>query len=191
MGNTYDQTLLNKVSNDKFILTLNLPEKIIPKNKKALRNNATFQFDKLQMSVYGTVVPSNSIPQKEVRYAGSNVHISSHNKPTYDPVTVNFTIDNEFNNYWVINSWLNWIRNEKTGVFSGDVERNDHGPKQYSANFILTALDEYNNEIIQWVYKQAFPIELGEINYNNRESDQIDTYFKFAFASVETILLNR
>jgi len=92
VGNHYDQTLLNKSRKDKFSLTVFLPEELRKINRKLQRANAHVDIDTLQFSVYGTVVPKNIIPAEEARYAGSTVYVSSHNKPTYEPVSVNFTI---------------------------------------------------------------------------------------------------
>ena len=187
--NHYDQSLLNKSKKDKFILTIALPPDLRELNKKLERSNKYLDLDSLQFSVYGSIVPENSIPAEGVKYAGSTVFVSSHIKPAYDPVTVNFTIDNEFKNYWAIQKWLNLIRGEQSGFFSGNTLPKDVGLGRYSSDFILTAKDEFHNDVIQWTYKAAFPISLGEINYSYRDGAEIETSFKFVFTRIETILL--
>lgn len=188
--NHYDQAFLNKSRKDKFTLTLALPKELIPHNKRFDRNSNNVNLDSIQFSIYGVVVPKNIIPQEDARYAGGNVYVSSHNKPSYDPVSVNFTIDNEFNNYWVIHKWLDLLRNEKTGIYDGELVYNkDMGLGKYSTDFVLTAKDEFHNDIIQWTYKTAFPISLGEIIYNHRDGSEIETSFEFVFRKIETNLL--
>lgn len=188
--NHYDQSILNKSRKDKFVLTLVLPKELIPYNKRLDRNNTNLNLDTLQFSIYGVVVPKNNIPAEEVRYTGSTVFVSSHNKPSYDPVSVNFTIDNEFNNYWVIHKWLDLLRNEKTGIYDGtEIYNKDMGLGRYSSDIILTAKDEFHNDIIQWTYKSAFPITLGEITYNYRDGSEVETNFEFVFRRIETNLL--
>ena len=189
MGNHYDQTLLNKSRKDKFSLTVFLPEELRKINRKLQRANAHVDIDTLQFSVYGTVVPKNNIPAEEARYAGSTVYVSSHNKPTYEPVSVNFTIDNEFKNYWVIHKWLDLLRNEKSGIYEAELSEKDKGLGKYSTDFILTARDEFHGEVIQWIYKSAFPVSLGEISYSHRDAGEIETTFEFAFRRIETNLL--
>jgi hypothetical protein len=189
VGNHYDQTLLNKSRKDKFSLTVFLPEELRKINRKLQRANAHVDIDTLQFSVYGTVVPKNNIPAEEARYAGSTVYVSSHNKPTYEPVSVNFTIDNEFKNYWVIHKWLDILRNEKSGIYEAELTEKDKGLGKYSTDFILTARDEFHNEVIQWIYKSAFPVSLGEISYSHRDAGEIETTFEFAFRRIETNLL--
>jgi hypothetical protein len=125
MSNHYDQSFLNKSRKDKFTLTLTLPDALKPFNKKFQRTNSNIDLNTLQFSVYGTVVPKNAIPAEEVRYSGSTVYVSSHNKPTYEPLSINFTIDNQFNNYWVIHKWLDLMRNEKSGIYEGELTEKD------------------------------------------------------------------
>jgi hypothetical protein len=189
MANHYDQSFLNKSRKDKFTLTLTLPNALRPFNKKFQRTNSNLDLNTLQFAVYGTVVPKNTVPAEEVRYAGSTVYVSSHNKPTYEPLSINFTIDNQFNNYWVIHKWLDLLRNERSGIYEGELTEKDHGLGQYSTDFIITGKDEFHNDAIQWIYKSAFPTALGEISYSHRDSGEIETTFEFVFRRIETILL--
>jgi len=188
--NYYNQSILNKSRKDKFSLTISLPKELIPHNKRVDRSNSNLSLDTLQFSVYGIIVPKNSIPQEDARYSGGNVYVSSHSKPSYDPVSVNFTIDNEFNNYWVIHKWLDLLRNERTGIYDGVLDYNkDMGLGKYSSDFIITAKDEFHNDIIKWTYKSSFPVGLGEISYNHRDAAEIETTLEFVFRRVETNLL--
>jgi hypothetical protein len=189
MANHFDQSLLNKQRKDKFILTIDLPPALKSINSSQVRRNANVNLDTLQMSIYGTIVPKNIIPQEEVRYAGSTVYVSSHNKPSYEPVSVNFTVDNEFKNYWVIHRWLELLRTERGGYYEHPEEERNVGLGQYSTDFIITAKDEYHNDVIQWTYKSAFPVGLGEINWSYRDGSELETTFEFAFRRIETILL--
>ena len=191
MSEQYTQSIFNKSRLDKFILTIVLPKCLSDKERSLgdTRSEDYIKLDSLQFSVYGSVVPKNIIPQQDVRYAGGNVYVSGHSKPSYDPVSVNFTIDNRFNNYWVINKWINMMRDEKSGIFVPTMEQKNVGLGLYSSDFVLTAKDEFNKDVIQWIYKSAFPISLGEISYSDRDSKEIETTFDFVFKSIETILL--
>ena len=189
MANYYTQATLNKTRKDKFSLLLTLPEALRNSNKQYNRNNTNLNLNTLEFSIYGVVVPKNTIPAEDVRYAAGNIYVSSHNKPSYDPVSVNFTIDNEFNNYWVIHKWLDLLRTEANGYYEYPEQPNNIGLGQYSTDFTVIARDEFNKEIIKWIYKSAFPIGLGEINYSHRDSDEIETTFEFVFREIQTILL--
>ncbi len=188
--NFFKQSLLNKSRSDKFILTLGIPTELKRINTIDDKSSKKIMFDSLQFSVYGTVVPAELIPQIEVKYGGANIYVSSHAKPSYEPITINFTIDNEFKNYWVIHKWLQILRDEKSTIFSGDMLMNDVGLGRYSSDFKLVALDEFEKPVIQWVYKNAFPISLAELNYSHREPRELDTSFQFVFSRIETNLIS-
>jgi len=188
-NNFFQQSLLNKSRSDKFILSLTIPTELKRINSKDEYSNKKINFDTLQFSIYGAVVPAEVIPQVEVRYGGANIYVSSHNKPSYEPITVNFAIDNEFKNYWVIHKWLQILRHEKDAIYSGELVDKDVGLGRYSSDFRLVALDEYEKPVIEWIYKNAFPISLGELTYNYRDSKELDTSFQFVFSRIETNLI--
>jgi hypothetical protein len=193
MSNVFEQSILNKSRLDKFILVINIPPLLRDVNKKLLRTNNTVQLDTMQFSVYGTIVPRIQVPQVGASYSGNTLHISSHAHPAYAPVTVNFTVDNLFNNYWMIFTWLNSLRDAKTGMYDvlheGKKFSADMLLPDYATDFTLYGKDEYNNDIIKWVYKNAFPIELSEISYNYRTATEIESSFQFAFTEVYCELL--
>ena len=190
----YDQALLNKSRLDKFIMVIDLPDLLKPIARKFERNNQSVQLDTLQFAVYGTVVPQIQVPAIPVNYSGSAMHISSQVHPAYPPITVNFTIDNQFNNYWVIYTWLNALRSAADGTYATSIHDLPKASgnmliKDYATDMTVYGLDEYNNEIVKWTYKRAFPISLGEISFNNRTASEIDTTLQFAFAEIECVLL--
>ena len=197
IGNTttaYDQALLNKSRLDKFIMVIDLPDLLKPIARKFERNNQSVQLDTLQFAIYGTVVPQIQVPAIPVNYSGSAMHISSQVHPAYPPITVNFTVDNQFNNYWVIYTWLNALRNYNDGTYATSIHDLPKASgnmllKDYATDMTVFGLDEYNNEIVKWTYKRAFPISLGEISFNNRTASEIDTTLQFAFAEIECVLL--
>ncbi len=190
----YDQALLNKSRLDKFIMVIDLPDLLKPIARKFERNNQSVQLDTLQFAIYGTVVPQIQVPAIPVNYSGGAMHISSQVHPAYPPITVNFTVDNQFNNYWVIYTWLNALRSATDGTYATSIHdlpqvRGDMLLKDYATDMSVFGLDEYNNEIVKWTYKRAFPISLGEISFNNRTAGEIDTTLQFAFAEIECVLL--
>ena len=187
--NFYKQSLLNKAKSDRFILVLNIPKELKDINAKDERSNYKITFDTLQFAIYGSIVPAEIIPQIELRYSGGTTYVSSHNKPSYDPITVNFAIDNEFKNYWVIHKWLQVLRDEKTGIYNGEFEIKDRGLGRYSTDFKIIALNDFDKPIIEWTYKNAFPISLGEISYNHRDAKELDTNFQFVFSHIQTNLI--
>ena len=111
-----NQSQFNKSRLDKFLLILNLPPVLKDISKKDLgsRDNKVVIENSLQFSVYGAVVPSVTVPAEDLYYGGQTLKISKHTRPVYENVRVNFTIDNEFNNYWVLYKWTDpWLRRNR------------------------------------------------------------------------------
>ena len=150
--NVYQQSVLNKSRNDKFKLVFQLPHALKRINTTDERKNGTVIEDSLQFSIYGTVVPAITVPALEIRYAGSTLYNSSHSKNPYPPVTVNFTVDNQYNNYWVIYKWINLLHDQYTGTFDKDNLIVDDFFKDYQTDLTVYGLDEFNNEKIKFVY---------------------------------------
>jgi len=188
--NLYQQSVLNKSRVDKFKLVFQLPNSLKKINRHQDRKNATVMQDSLQFSIYGTVVPAITVPALEIRYSGSTLYNSTHSKSPYPPVTINFTIDNEYNNYWVIYKWLDLLHNEYTGLFDADNLIDDDVFKDYQTDLTVYGLDEYNNEKIRFTYTKAFPTEIGGINFSYREAGEIESSFTFVYSQMHTMLLN-
>ena len=181
------QSILNKNRKDKFLLVLNLPEvlKEINKISPSDRESKYINFDSLQYSVYGAVVPTITVCDIDTAFGGQVAKFTSYNRPAYNPITVNFTIDNGFNNWWVLWSWLNLLNNSKTGKYnSDDISQPDlvRVTNSYQADITIYGLDEYNNKKIQFDYTNAFITGLGEIVYNYRDSEQIESSFTIALS---------
>lgn len=195
------QSQLNKSRFDKFLLILNLPPILRNSNTNNLnvRTKELVQKESIQFSVYGSVIPTVSVPEVEAPYAGGTYKLSSNSRPPYDNITVNFTIDNKFNNYWVIYKWLD-VMSDDVGIIYNATEVTDTGrqtyklnpklqPQAYQTDFTLFGKDEFDNNIVKFTYTKAFPISLGSIDYNYREPGEIETSFTFAFSQFLTELV--
>jgi hypothetical protein len=195
-----NQSQFNKSRLDKFLLVLNLPPalKEISEQYIGARNNSKVIENSLQFSVYGTVVPTIKVPSEDLGYAGQSYKISKHTRPVYENVSVKFTIDNEFNNYWVIYKWLDLLNDEKESQFNGKnivttpnvspKERNMNktltSPDLYQTDISLLALDEFDENKVKFTYTDAFPVSLGSIDFNYRTPGEIETSFEFAFSQL-------
>lgn len=200
-----NQSQLNKSRLDKFLMVINLPDSLKGINTTDLSTRADKKVNEnsLQFSVYGAVIPSVTVPEITEQYAGQSFKISSHTRPAYNNVTVNFTIDNKFNNYWVLYKWLDLLNNDKGSVFdiddlsktpklpavSKNKERSSNPPDLYMADMTLYAKDEFDKNVAKFLYKNAFPVSLGQINYNYRTEGEIETTFEFAFSQLLVELL--
>lgn len=197
MNELIEQSVYNKNRKDKFNLVLTLPDAMrdiafkLPEN----RDQNHVIPDTLQFSVFGAVLPSITVDSGEIRYSGQAVKFSAHSRPAYPNITVNFTVDNRFNNYWVIWKWLDLLNNDELAIFYKDYpDYMRHNPKdsmfdKYQGTATLTPLDEYNQPVMKFDYHGVLPVTLGQIDYNYRTADQIDTTFEFSFSKLIPILL--
>lgn len=183
------QSYLNRSSQDKFILVLNLP----PVLQKLSKTDSCLDINPLQLSVYGTIVPTITIPPVEIRYGGQSTNFSSHSRPNYPPLTVNFVVDNEYKNYYVLWRWLEILNEPFESTYGGTPQRlitkttqleNGGINSEYQTDLSVIALNEYNKPIIQFNYLHAFITSLGGITYNYREGEIIDTTVEFQFSQL-------
>ena len=185
--------MLNKSRVDKFLLVLTLPN-ILKASNSPIRSNTTFNLDAINFSVYGTIVPRIEVPSIEARFGGSTIQMSSHSRPTYAPIQLNFNVDNNFNNYWAIFWWLNALRDQNEGTY-GIVDVSDNFTKianlpDYSVDFSIYGLDEFKNPVVQFTYKSAFPTSLSEIRYDYQKAEEIPCMVEFAFHDMLVQLVN-
>jgi len=190
------QSQFNKSRKDKFLLVIQLPEimRSVISNDLSIRSDDFVNQDSIQFSVYGAVVPEISVPANISGYSGQSIKTSSLSRPPYPNITVNFTVDNRFNNYWVIYKWLNLLNDQKTSLYnssnivpSTQVSNNGNlnkalSPASYQTDFTLYGKDEFDQNIVQFTYTKAFPVSLGSIDYSYRNAEEIETTFEFAFS---------
>jgi len=198
-----NQSQLNKSRLDKFLMVISLPESLRNINTTDLgtRGDTKVNENSLQFSVYGAVIPSVTVPEITEQYAGQSIKLSSHGRPAYNNVTVKFTIDNNFNNYWIIYKWLDLLNNDKESVFdldniagtrsSSNRDKNASltPPDLYMTDMTLFAKDEFDKNKVKFTYKNAFPVSLGQIDYNYRTEGEVETSFEFAFSQLLVELL--
>lgn len=192
----YIQSPFNLSRKDKFTLVLNVPNALKNINSHFLDGADNINLDLLQFAVHGTVVPPIRVPSANARYAGQTFAQTSHSRDPYDPLTVGFTVDNRFTNYWVIYMWLNMLNNDKTGLYDqnnltqGATIYTKNPQSQYKANISIFALDEYNKRIMEFKYTDAFPTNLNGIEYSYRDATELESSFTFEYSQLIVTPLN-
>jgi hypothetical protein len=185
--NPSEQSVLNRAGTDKFILVLDLPTVL----KRELENDGKKGRDRLQISVHGTIIPEVQLPTIQVPYHGQTYNTTSHTRPNWQPLTVNFVVDNDFYNYWVIWKWISILNTPRTSIYGSEaqplVDENNLGKHQ--AHISLYGLNEYNVPVIEFTYYYCFPISLAAINYSYREQGIIDSSFQLQFSQFDVKLL--
>ena len=189
---TIRQSVLNKARKDKFQLVFSLPKALreINTRENLDRLDSKLVHDALQFSIYGTVVPGINVNAIDQSYSGQVFKFSGHHRPEYGNITVNFAIDSQFNNYWVIYKWINLMNHNKEAFFYKDqMPLKDSPFADYATNFTIFGLDEYDNQKIQFDYIGVVPVALGAINYNYQDAAQIESTFEFSFSQLKSKLL--
>jgi len=191
------QPHLNKLRKDKFVVTLSLPNIMKQLQSRSTREDKFINLDSLQFSVYNINIPSVTVPEHQLHYGQQNYNVTSYDRPAYAPVVINFEVDNEFKNYWVLWKWLQLLNDPTNaayggkGIFPGGMPVLE--PKivpNYQTTIVANAMDEYNNEKARFVFTNSFITTLGELDYNYRDSGQLQCSFTFVFNRLDIELLD-
>jgi hypothetical protein len=181
MSDITKQSYLNKAREDKFLLVFDVPPILKPIVSTYQRNNTNINPDSVQFSIFGSMVPPITVKGVETRFAGSTLYVSSFSKDSFPPLNVQFTVDSEYNNYWVIYSWLNLLHDEKTGVYNQKNIPVDGNFNDYMTDITIYGLDEFGKKRIRFVYKKAFPTSLNELKYQSQGSEGVEIVSGFDF----------
>jgi len=124
--NSLKQSVFNKSRKDKFLLVFNLPPILRNLNQDLLdeRTVELLKQDSVQYSIWGSPIPEVQIPAKTLKMDGQFYKVTSQTRVPYPAITVNFTVDNRFSNWWVIWKWLDVMNYVK-----------DSGMDEYFANW--------------------------------------------------------
>tara|TARA_R110002020_G_scaffold50285_1_gene142228 strand:- start:370 stop:972 length:603 start_codon:yes stop_codon:yes gene_type:complete len=200
MADGIKQSLLNKARKDKFLMVITPPESIREINTKSERDNKKVINDSIQYSIYGALIPKITVAEVGTQYSGQTFKFTSHHRPSYENIFVNFTIDNRFNNYWVLFKWINILNNNREAIYDAEnikPQKNFSLPitqpeifEEYATTITIYGLDEYDNRKIQFDFLGALPVSLGQISYNYRDPMEAECTFEFAFSQFAAKLLS-
>ena len=147
----------------------------------------------MQFSIYGTPVPKVIVEAIEAPYSGQVHRHTSYSRPVYSSLTIGMAVDNRFLNYWLLWTWINLWNDTRTGQFDAGI-----GPEinfntniaDYITSFTIYGLDEYNNRIISFKYKNVIITELSEIEFSYRNTEEIGCTATFVFDQMYVDLLS-
>ena len=188
---TTQQSQLNITRQDKFVLVMNIPDILKPILKKENRSCNGGNLERLQMSIWGFVVPEIKINSFEKPYAGQTLKYSGLSRPAYPPVNVRFTVDNRFDNYFILYKWLDIQNDDNLSNFDGKELGNcsKGNLTDYSSIFSIYSLEEYDKPTARWDYSNAFPVSLGSIEASYRETKELECSFTFEFSQLKMSLV--
>tara|TARA_R110001606_G_scaffold381574_1_gene542869 strand:+ start:1181 stop:1756 length:576 start_codon:yes stop_codon:yes gene_type:complete len=174
------QSYLNKARTDKFRVIIPLPAILRNKDTRNIRSSEFVDKDSINFSIFAIDIPTIAVDSKDIPFAGQTPRLSSLARTPFDPVSVKFVIDNMYANYWLLYTWLNLIHDES----SGHMLKSTGGSQpldQYTTDIIVTGIDEYNNNVIEYKFSHCVPTEIGGINYDYQQVNEIESTFKFRF----------
>lgn len=193
MSDVAQQSILNKSRKDKFILVLNIPDPLKTINVPVgdARKSYNLDLNTLQYSVYGNIVPDVAINPVALNFGGQPMKVTTYQREQYNNVTVNFAVDNGYNNWWVLWKWLDYINHSKMGISNKDglAAKGPATMHEYQTLITVYGLDEYNNQKIKFDYHKAFITNLQGFKYSYQDATQIESGFTFAFSQLGAELL--
>lgn len=179
------QSSLNRSSKDKFYMVLELPYAL----KERAKTDPNISIDPLQISVHGTIVPDIAVPEVDVRFLGQNLHLSTYARPNYPPITVNYVVDSNYRNYYVLWQWLDVMNMAIKDTYGGTTNADPlmvGDQFEYQTTLKIIALDEYNEPVIEFIYSKAFLSLLGGLSYSYREGTAlVESTATFHFSQLD------
>ena len=144
------KTNLNKATGNSF-------ELIFPKVPVRSRVSDSESFT---MNIHGTVIPSISMNTVDMNWQGGIVSMAT--APiTFETWFVNFAVDSNFDNWFIMYDWLTLMSNNKTHY--------DHLRNEYWVDAALKLRDNNDNIIADIVFINLFPTLLNEVALSYRD----------------------
>ena len=189
MSDIYDviQSPLNKTIEDKFIFVMNLPECLKNAQSKYIKalSDAGIGKNAISWTLTNVTIPRESIKAESIAYAGGHHYVSSHVKTPYDPLRIEFKIDNKYANYFTIYEWMNLIYHENEGRFDAEnLAGGKIGSQVYATSMSVVGTDEYDKPVIQWSFTNAFPTEIPSIKLDYQGTGEITCSCEFVFSQM-------
>lgn len=132
--------------------------------------NATEEFS---LNIYGTIIPGLNLDSVEHRWMGAKFQSDSGNV-TFDPWTVSFIVDSEFNNWKLLYRWITFINNNK--------DKFGEDPANYVVDATLRVTDNFRKEVLRIHFINVWINMLGEITLTHREGETLlESTVNFAY----------
>ena len=131
----------------------------------------------LTLNIHGTVIPAISLGTEEGNWQGGVVPraVSS---LTYEPWYVNFTVDSNWCNWWMLYKWITLIDDGNThyGMPTTD----------YFADATLNIYDNSNNRVMGIKIVNIYPTNLNEVTMSQRDGQEnLDCGVNFNYTRIE------
>ena len=179
---TDQQSVINTSRKDQFLLVFDIPcgmKEDVRRDDRLCRSN---NIERLEYNVWGTVIPDITVKNEEIAFGGQSFEFSSLGRPAYGAINCNFTVDNRYDNYYILWKWLNLQNHSMTGMRSENI-------KEYTTTISVYPLDENKVPVAEFIFHDAFVSSLGSITKSTRDAGETESTFSFHFSQLDMKLV--
>ena len=120
--------------------------------------------DILTLNIHGTVIPAISMATEERNWQGGVAPMAM-SPITYEPWYVNFTVDSNWCNWYMIYKWMTFIDDGNTHY--------GRSTKDYYVDATLLVYDNAENKIMTIKIVNIYPTNLNEVTLSHRDGQEI------------------
>jgi len=134
--------------------------------------------DIFSLNIHGTVIPSMTVGTSEPSWQNASFPIAIA-PTTFDPWFVNFTVDSDFCNWYILYKWILFMNDPMTGIA--------HSHKEYAVDAVLKFINNDNKEVMNIKIYNIYPTLLNEVQLTHRNGEEIlDCGVNFNYTAFET-----
>jgi hypothetical protein len=133
--------------------------------------------DILSLNIHGTVIPAISLGTEEGMWQGGQVPRAI-SALTYEPWYVNFTVDSNWSNWYLLYRWITLIDDGNTHYGASTTD--------YFADATLNIYDNANNRVMGIKIVNIYPTNLNEVTMSQRDGQEnLDCGINFNYTRME------
>jgi len=137
--------------------------------------------DIFTMNIHGTVIPSMTVGTTEPNWQNASYPMAIA-PTTFEPWFVNFTVDSDFCNWYIIYKWILFINNPSTGL--------ERSFKDYAVDATLKLINNESHEVMNINIRNIYPTLLNEVSLSHRDGESyLDCAVNFNYTLFEAVRL--
>jgi len=131
------------------------------------------------LNVHGTIIPSVALEPTDSDWQGKKMHFHV-GGITFSEWTINYIVDSELKNWKLLFDWLMYITDNSI--------KPTRPVNEYMVDASLLITNNYHETIQKVMFKNIWPISLGEITLSNREGEaQLEGDVTFSYDRYEVV----
>lgn len=149
-----------------------------PTNKSFLSNNK-YEFVITRLPHVAFFVQSINLPAITLSSVQTPSPFTTLNKPgnilTYEPLTINYIVDEEMRSWTEIYDWVNALGNPTTQNKLGNLTYTPGQENSVTSDATLLVKSNANNPLLEFRFKDIFPTELTGVQFTSVETQEFLT----------------